>query len=160
MLPIQLLHPAAKIPCKSHPADAGFDCFSPTNITLTPLSVTKVPLGFALELPETEPVYCQIAARSGLAYRGIWPVGGVVDPGYRGELIALLYNSTADSFTIQVGDRVCQLLFLLFAQTQLVEVPLLKPSTRGSKGLGSTGGLSSQQQHPQSPPYSGGILLS
>lgn len=141
MLPIQLLHPSAKIPTKAHPSDAAFDCYCVSEVDLKPGKVSKVSLGFSLELPENEPVYCQIASRSGLASKGVFAVGGVIDPGYRGELVALLFNSTDEDFHLNSGDRCCQLLFLMFAQTTFVEVPMLAPSRRGTGGLGSTGGV-------------------
>lgn len=139
MLPIQLLTPAARIPARSHKSDAGYDCYCPTETVLLPGKVSKIPLGFALEMPEDAPVYGQLASRSGLASKGIFILGGVIDPGYRGEVTALLYNAGEEAHYFTHGDRVCQLIFFTFASTDFIEVPMLKPSSRGTAGLGSTG---------------------
>lgn len=136
---IKFTHVGAKAPVKSHPDDAGYDCATPEPVTLAPGAVTKVPLGFCLEVPEGG--YCQVAPRSGMASRGVWPVGGVIDPGYRGEVVALLYNSTGEEVRFDAGDRVCQLLFhaILVNVTRFRKVLALTPSLREGSGLGSTG---------------------
>lgn len=144
LIPIKILHPGAQAPARAHPSDAGWDCATPMPVTLPSGVVTKVGLGFALELPPH--CFVQIASRSGLASRGIWVVGGVVDPGYRGELVALLYNSTPEPVRFECGDRVCQLLFLPAAAALhgFAEVAMLEPSPRGASGLGSSGLASSK----------------
>lgn len=135
---IQFRHPGAQVPKRAHPGDAGYDCVTPTPVTLPPSSVTKVALGFALEFPEG--FYCQIAPRSGLASKGVWPVGGVIDSNYRGELTALLFNSTGQEVKFDAGDRVCQLLFLPVVEVEKFVTTLsLTPSLRDGFGLGSTG---------------------
>lgn len=135
---IQFRHPGAQVPKQAHPGDAGYDCVTPTPVTLLPQSVTKVPLGFSLEFPEG--FYCQIAPRSGLASKGIWPVGGVIDSNYRGEVVALLFNSTPQEVKFDAGDRVCQLLFLPVVEVEKFNESLsLTPSLRDGFGLGSTG---------------------
>jgi len=141
MLPIQLLSPAAKIPARSYKSDAGYDCYCTTETILLPGKTTKIPLGFALEMPEDTSVYGQLASRSGLASKGIFVMGGVIDPGYRDEISCLLFNAGEEAHYFSHGDRVCQLIFFSYFSADFQEVPMLAPSSRGKGGFGSTGGL-------------------
>lgn len=138
---IKLLRPSAKIPTRSHHSDVGYDCYCCSDFTLPPQAVTLVPLGFAMGMDESQGVYAQLLSRSGLASKGVWVVGGVIDPGYRGEVTAALYNGVSTPFQIKAGDRVCQLAFYLFGSTTFSEVNVLPPSSRGVGGFGSTGGV-------------------
>ncbi len=128
------------LPEKAHEGDFGFDLRSTMDITLAPGQVTQVPLGVKLALPET--VSAKIEGRSSLAMEGIFPVGGIIDSGYRGELMALLVNLTDQPFEVQDGDRVAQL--CVFANYNVAIAPVdsfgdEEETQRGEGGFGSTG---------------------
>ena len=83
-----------------------------------------------------------VSPRSGLALRhGISVVNGlgVIDPGYRGEIKAILINHSDSDVVLHRGDRVAQLLILSVPTWDLVEVEMLDESDRGESGFGSTG---------------------
>lgn len=98
-----------------------------------------VPTGLAIELPPL----CAglVMARSGLASRaGLCLANGVglIDPDYRGEVLVALSNQGAESYTVQNGDRIAQLLVVPFVRPALRE-QALSETERGQDGLGSTG---------------------
>jgi len=100
----------------------------------------KVPLGFALSLPDGYVAY--VDPRSGLGTNhGI--VGGigarVVDADYRGEVSALIFNLGDKDFEWQAGDRICQLVISPVARAVLHQVDELTVTARGEGGFGSTG---------------------
>ena len=84
-----------------------------------------------------------VTPRSGLAARhGISVVNGpgLVDSGYRGELQAILLNTDLrESFTVEPGMRIAQLVLVPVASVHLVEVGELITSARGESGFGSSG---------------------
>ena len=158
--------PAATLPRQSQ-GDVGFDLCSTRDVVLNPGSVTKVSTGLRLaddpgtfwlqpDMSRLDVNYSatsvpmrsllKIEGRSGLASKGIWPVGGIVDPSYRGELVVMLYNSTCIEFNISSGDRIAQIVWYPVVashtgyQFELVsETTEIEDSSRGDKGFGSTG---------------------
>ena len=111
-----------------------------TPVTLEPGERTLVPTGIALSIPEG---YVGIvAARSGLACKkGICLSNGigVIDSDYRGEISVGLFNSSKESFTIECGERIAQLMFMPFAAAAFISVDSLDETERGEGGFGSTG---------------------
>jgi dUTP pyrophosphatase len=110
-------------------------------ITLAPGARAMIPTGVAIALPEgTEG---QIRPRSGLAiHHGITVLNspGTVDSDYRGELQVILVNLGSESFVIQRGMRVAQIVIVPILQVELVEKAALDVTMRASSGFGSTGG--------------------
>jgi len=99
-----------------------------------------VPTGLAVAIPEGYAGYVQ--PRSGLASKhGITIVNtpGLVDSGYRGELLINLLNTDpAEAFTVEPGMRIAQLVVLEIPHVELVEVDELPDSERGVRGFGSS----------------------
>jgi dUTP pyrophosphatase len=89
--------------------------------------------------------FFKIEGRSGLASKGIFPVGGIIDPSYRGEICVLLFNSTESSCSFNSGDRVAQLVCyhslapLEGSQVTFEIVDDVVSTDRGDKGFGSSG---------------------
>jgi dUTPase len=91
--------------------------------------------------------FFKIEGRSGLASKGLFPVGGIIDPSYRGEIQVALFNSSdeVDYFKICKGDRIAQLVCYLtlansnYLDMNFTEVDNLDETTRGDKGFGSSG---------------------
>ena len=99
-----------------------------------------IPTGIAIALPAG--VEGQIRPRSGLALRhGITVLNspGTVDADYRGEVQVILVNLGHDSFTVERGARIAQLVFAATLQAAICEVASLEETTRGGGGFGSTG---------------------
>jgi dUTP pyrophosphatase len=138
-LKFKRLHPAAKLPTKAHPVDAGWDLYAPGPgvVTLPPGVPVRVPLGLAWECPPGW--YAQLAGRSGLAAVGVAVLGGVVDCGFRGEWAAVLCNAGRGRVAFAPGERLCQFVLIGVPETTVIEVDGLAASERGSGGFGSTG---------------------
>ena len=124
------------------------DLVSTTSVTLEPGARMLVPTGFSIALPQG--YVGLVTPRSGLALKhGISMVNapGVIDAGYRGEIALILWNTdTANSFTINEGDRIGQLLIMRVAEAQMIQVDSLPGSSRGMGGFGSTG-VSSKKEN-------------
>jgi dUTP pyrophosphatase len=138
---IKLLHPNAKKPIRATQGSAGFDLFACESVTIHPGHRVMVKIGVALELPcQWE---AQIRPRSGLArHRGVTVLNNpaTIDDDYRGEIEVNLINHGNVSLTIEVGDRVAQMVFAKVEWPQLdVTDAALTETERGSSGHGSTG---------------------
>lgn len=166
------VHPNAKLPKQGKPGDAAFDIFCVEDISLFPGETKAITTGLVLADMPTEDrngnsIFLQIVGRSGLALKGIFPVGGIVDATYRGEIKAILHNgnlahsygydengnitSLNESklnapFQFKAGDRIAQILIQTIVTNQLnrndvemCETNRISETARGSSGFGSTG---------------------
>jgi dUTP pyrophosphatase len=135
------LNPAAKIPAYAYPGDSGMDLSSCEKVTIRARSSAKIHTGIAAQLmPWCE---LQLRPRSGLSKLGIAAAFGTIDNGYRGEICVVLYNHTDNDFTVNIGDRIAQLVIAQVAQARIHEIPADKlaatKTKRGDNGFGSTG---------------------
>lgn len=159
------LMPGGRIPVRATDGSAGMDCFAVEGGTLDGCTTELVPrldrignpidgqfvheviidrrkvaLGFAIELP---PNHCAVIhPRSGLGAKfGV--VAGIganlIDPDYRGEVSALLFNLSRESFTWQAGERVAQMVIQTYLRAELEAVDELAVTVRGEGGYGHTG---------------------
>lgn len=109
-------------------------------VVLKPLQRTLVPTGLFIQLPEG--YEAQIRPRSGLAAKhGISVLNspGTIDADYRGEIKVILVNLSNEDFTINDGERICQMVIAQHAHVQWSEVTSLDETERGSGGFGHTG---------------------
>ncbi len=109
-------------------------------VELRPNERMLIPTGLKMALPEG--YEAQIRPRSGLAYRnGITMLNtpGTIDADYRGEVKVLAVNLGEDSFTINHGDRVAQMVIAPVTQAEVQEVESLSETERAEGGFGSTG---------------------
>lgn len=129
------------IPSRAFAGDAGLDLAACERVELRPGERALVGTGLAVAIPDGYAGFVQ--PRSGLAARhGISIVNtpGLVDAGYRGELkVALLNTDIRDSFVVEPGMRIAQLVVLPIPAVQPVEVDELPASDRGADGFGSSG---------------------
>ena len=139
-LPIQKVRPEAIVPARAYAGDAGFDLAAIERIELGPGERAVVPTGLAVAIPEGYAGFVQ--PRSGLASRhGITIVNtpGLVDSGYRGELMVVLHNTDrSEPFVVEAGMRIAQLVVVPIPEVELVEVEELPASERGARGFGSS----------------------
>ena len=125
------------------PGSVGIDLYAANDgeLLLNSIGATVVvPTGIKIQLPQG--LEAQIRPRSGLAAKeGITVLNspGTVDSDYRGEIKVLLVNLGEDTFEVQRGTRIAQLVILPVVRAELVEVDALEGSSRGSGGFGSTG---------------------
>ena len=110
------------------------------SITIGSLERYLVTTGIYIELPEgTE---AQIRPRSGLAAKfGVTVANapGTIDADYRGEIKVALINLSKEDFTLNVGERIAQMVVSRYERIDWSEVEVLTESVRGEGGFGSTG---------------------
>lgn len=144
MINVKKINEFAKLPEKANQDDAGFDLFSVERVMIPALERRVVKTGIALEIEnigsEMFKVYLRIAPRSGLAVKkGLDVFAGVVDFGYRGEILVCLFNSSNQDVEINVGDKIAQMIPTLYLDTKIRLVSELTLTQRGEKGFGSSG---------------------
>lgn len=139
----------ATIPTKAYETDAGFDLYCIKEITMQALDpkdyswpITNntrpsiIHTGIALEIPDGK--FGMIKERSSLALMGMKILGGIIDSGYRGEIIVIAYNFSAHVIRFFPNQKVAQLLILPCYLAKIEVVEELLDSERGAKGFGSS----------------------
>ena len=128
------------LPARAYSGDAGLDLSACERVVLGPGERGLVRTGLAVAIPDGYAGFVQ--PRSGLASKhGIQIVNtpGLVDSGYRGELLVNLLNTDPrETFTVEPGMRIAQLVVLEIPHVELVEVDELPESERGVHGFGSS----------------------
>ena len=126
---------------KHVPGDAATDLrwFSTTRQrrSLMPNEVVLFHTGLLVELPAN--VCGIIIDRSGRAAEGIHVVGGLVDPGYRGEIKVALTCTDRAVHYLRVTERIAQLVLVPFVAPLWEWAGTLTETERGPNGFGSTG---------------------
>jgi dUTP diphosphatase len=139
-LPIKKVRENAVVPARAYDGDAGMDLSSCERVELGPGERALVATGLAVAIPEGYAGYVQ--PRSGLAAKhGISMVNtpGLIDSGYRGELLVLLLNTDrTETFVVEPGMRIAQLVVLEIPGVDPIEVEELPASERGVRGFGSS----------------------
>ncbi len=138
----QRLSPLATIPHYQSEHAAGMDLHAALEVAreIQPGDIELVPCGFAMSIP---PGYeAQVRPRSGLATRhGVSMPNspGTIDPDYRGEVMVPLVNLGRESFSVEPGMRIAQMVIAPYVQAEVEEVDSLEETARGAGGFGSTG---------------------
>ena len=131
----------ATLPSRAHQGDAGLDLYASEAAHIGPGERWSVGTGIAVEIPDGHAGL--VLPRSGLAKKhGISLVNspGLIDSGYRGEIRVLLLNTDpAETFRVESGDRIAQLVITPITLADPVEASSLAESTRGDGGFGSSG---------------------
>lgn len=131
------------LPQAATPGSAGMDLRAALHesLTLAPGDTALVPSGIAIHIGD--PNWCAlIVPRSGLGHKHGLVMGnlvGVIDADYQGPLMISCWNRGTQSYTIEPGDRIAQLLLMPVTQARLNRVSEFTPSERGVGGFGSTG---------------------
>lgn len=126
------------------PGSVGMDlrAYLEESIKLDSLERKLIPTGLYIELPQG--FEAQIRPRSGMSIKhGLSLINaiGTIDSDYRGELMIPLVNLSKDSYVIEDGERIAQLVISEVVQAILVEVDEITDTSRGDGGFGSTGSL-------------------
>ena len=140
-LRVAKLKDEAVVPSRAHEGDAGLDLYACEAAHLGPGERWSVGTGVAVEVPEGHAG--MVLPRSGIARdHGIALVNspGLIDAGYRGEVRVLLLNTDpAETFRVEPGERIAQLVVVPVGLPEPVEVESLSESSRGDGGFGSSG---------------------
>lgn len=130
------------LPQYATPQSAGVDLRAhiDTPVTLGPLERKIIPTGLKIALPEGSEA--QVRPRSGLAAKhGVTVLNapGTIDADYRGDIGVILVNLSNDSYTLQPGERIAQLVIAAYEKVHWQETDFLEDTPRGKGGFGSTG---------------------
>lgn len=130
------------LPAYETTASAGLDVRAniATPIELQPLGRALVKTGLFMEIPVG--YECQVRPRSGLALKkgvSVLNSPGTIDADYRGEVGVILINLSDETFVVEDGERIAQLVFAKVEQAAWNEVAELSETNRGEGGFGSTG---------------------
>lgn len=139
---IKKLNEKAILPTYGSPYSAGADLYAciDEDITVEPGKTVFVKTGLAMEIPVGFAAF--IYARSGLACKkGLAPANkvGVVDCDYRGEVMVALHNHSDEARTVNVGERIAQLVIAPYYTADFCQCDELSDTVRGEGGFGSTG---------------------
>ena len=142
---IRLVDPRAIAPTQRD-GDAGADVYAISDMQVGRVPV-RVPLGIAIEVPYGH--VANVVGRSGLSSRGVIVAPGTIDPGYRGEISAIMY-SLDRPHNVRRGDRVAQLVIWQCPRVEYEPCASLPDTGRGANGFGSTGYGESYRTHGNS----------
>ena len=143
MLRVKLLDPAARAPVVAHPGeDLGYDLFALEAADLAPRSTVRVRTGIAVEArhPATGvPLGLLVRDRSSMAARGVATTAGVIDAGYRGEILILMTNLGETAIELKAGEKIAQMIPVPVLTGPVETVDSLEDSARAENGFGSSG---------------------
>jgi dUTP pyrophosphatase len=137
-LKVKKVDSEAKLPNYAHSYDAGMDLFALEEVKIKPGETAKIRSGIAVEIPEGYVGLCW--DKSGLSMNhGIKVLAGVIDAGFRGELVMGVINLGKEEYIFEKGHKVMQMLVQPIEIMDIIEVKELSSAERGEKGFGSTG---------------------
>lgn len=143
----ELRNENAKLPQKNNKTDVGYDLYASEPVVIAPKSTMVISTGIHMMIPFPG-IFFKIEGRSGMAAKGIFPSGGIIDNDYRGEIKVVLNNFTDSYYFVQPGDRIAQLVpYKVEYDLKLMNYDLLSKelkeenssSERGESGFGSSG---------------------
>ena len=133
-----MLDDGAFEPIRAHDTDAGLDLRAKRSVRVPAHGSAVIPTGVHIELPEGTAGL--MVSKSGLNVQHDITSTGLVDEGYTGEIMVKLYNHGEDSYQVNAGDKVSQLVVIPVLYEPVERVESLEMDTeRGSAGFGSTG---------------------
>lgn len=142
-LKIKKVNENAVIPHRATEGSAGLDLCACIDepITLAGGETALIPTGLAIALPSAQ-YGAFVFARSGLSIKhgiGLLNSVGVIDSDYRGEIKVGVINQIKETYTIQPGERIAQLVVMPVSTMPVEEAESLDETERGEGGFGSTG---------------------
>lgn len=138
IIKVKKLHKNAKLPTHGHPGDAGMDFYALEKVVFPPGKQMHVHTGIAIEIPEGH--VGLVWDKSGVSFNlGLKVMGGVIDSGYRGEIVMNLLNVSKKKVIIEKGRKIAQMLIQKFEHCDILEAKKLSPTVRGHGREGSTG---------------------
>ena len=131
-----------QLPAYATPQSAGMDLRANLSepITLRPLERRLIPTGLHIALPEG--YEAQVRPRSGLALKHgltVLNTPGTIDADYRGEIGVVLINLSQETFVVEDGERIAQMVIARHEQGAFIPVEVLDETERGEGGYGHTG---------------------
>ncbi len=127
----------AVVPERAHENDAGADLFSLHETRIPPNSPVKIKTGISIALPRGTAGF--VWGKSSLESKGLKIMAGLIDEGYRGEVIVCMFNLTDKEIVLKEKQKIAQLVVTPVHYPFFEEVAILPESHRGEGGFGSTG---------------------
>lgn len=125
-------------PTRAHQTDAGLDLRTPYEVKVPAHGSACIDTGVHIELPPG--TFGHLESKSGLnVNHSVVSLGGIIDEGYVGSIVAKLYNLSDRDYWFQKGDKVIQLIIQPYLAPEMEVVTELGETDRGTGGFGSTG---------------------
>lgn len=135
---VKRLHKDAVIPKHAKKGDAAIDLSACEERILKPMAKEVIKTGISMAIPEGYAGF--VWDRSGMAAKhSIHSMAGVVDSGYRGEIMVVMINLGTEDFKVEKSMRIAQMVIQPVSTAVMEEVDELDPTERGSGAFGSTG---------------------
>lgn len=133
-----VLDEGAYMPEKAHRADAGYDLRTPKRVVLRRGESVCIDTGVHIAIPDGW--YGKLESKSGLNVKhSVVSLGGVIDSGYTGTIVAKLYNFGDEDHVFEAGDKIVQIVFMPCANFTMIQFDKLEETDRGDNGFGSSG---------------------
>lgn len=127
----------AHLPERAYDNDAGADLFAIEDVTIQPHSPACIKTGIAIALPKKT---CGVLwGKSSIESKGLIITAGLIDEGYRGEVIVCVFNLTDKIQVVEKNQKIAQMVVMPVYYPKFKEVKELEKSKRGIFGFGSTG---------------------
>jgi len=138
IIKVKKLRENARLPTHGHPGDAGMDFYCAEDVRFPSGKQMRVHTGIAVEIPEG--CVGVIWDKSSISFNtGLKVMGGVIDSGYRGEIIMNFLNTSDKEVMIQEGYKIAQMIIQKFEHCEILEVDEVSETVRGVGREGSTG---------------------
>jgi dUTP pyrophosphatase len=135
---VKKLKEGAKLPTHGHPGDAGIDFYCVADVVFPPGKQERVHTGVAVEIPEGH--VGLIWDKSRISFNlGLKIMGGVIDSGYRGEIVMNFLNVSDKEVLMPKDHKIAQMIIQKFEHCDIVEVDEISETVRGVGREGSTG---------------------
>jgi len=136
-LEVKKIKKGAQLPSRGHKGDAGLDLFSCQECKLDSFEAKPISTGIKIAIPDG--YVGLIWDKSSISLKSVHRLAGVIDSGYRGEVKVVLINLGKETFRIEKGMKIAQMLIQPVGDLKVKEVQSLKKTGRGEGGFGSTG---------------------
>ena len=136
-LKVKRIAAEALLPTKHNPNDAAFDLYAVKDMQIPVDTTDIVHTGISIEIPVG--YFGKIESRSSLAKRGIFCTAGVIDSGYRGEIMIVMNNMSQENYPIKQGDRIAQMIIHKAENFEIIEADILDEKFDRGGGFGSSG---------------------
>ena len=128
----------AFVPIRAHRDDAGLDLRTPIDVTVPKGGSVAIDTGFHCAIPKG--YFGKLESKSGLNVKhGVVSLGGTIDCGYTGSIVAKLYNFGDEDYHFKAGDKIVQMILIPYIAPAIRFVDKLDDTDRGSGGFGSSG---------------------
>jgi dUTP pyrophosphatase len=116
----------------------GADLYALHGGDIAPGATVMIPTGLSMTPPDG--YFIKIESKSGLATKGLFVIGGIIDPDYRGDITVILHNSSGSVFSYADAQKIGQMVLYPYCKTPAFAITEdLGETARGDGGFGSTG---------------------